>query len=69
MKIDNFKFCGRGITNSLFCNLKKIVNKSLYIDMVDPGTPQAPSWRVTPTSAELAIQGKDKTLYCFAVGR
>lgn len=37
--------------------------------MIDPGTPQSPAWRVTPESAETAVEGRNKTLYCFAVGR
>jgi len=40
-----------------------------YLDMVDPGTPQTPSWRVTPGNNETAVEGRNKTLYCFAVGR
>ncbi|KAL9959377.1 hypothetical protein ACROYT_G032696 [Oculina patagonica] len=37
--------------------------------MVDPETKQSPSWKVTPKSVETAIEGRNKTLYCFAVGR
>jgi len=37
--------------------------------MVDPGTPKTPSWRVTPGNSETAVEGRNKTLYCFAVGR
>lgn len=46
-----------------------ITLKKRQQDMIDPGTPQSPAWRVTPGSAETAVEGRNKTLYCFAVGR
>ena len=42
---------------------------SFYQGMVDPGTNRYPSWSVTPASAETAVEGRSKTLYCFADGR
>ena len=42
---------------------------SFYEGMVDPGTKRSPSWIVTPASAETAVEGRDKILYCFANGR
>ena len=37
--------------------------------MIDPATQKTPSWGITPNNAETAIQGKNKTLYCLAIGR
>jgi len=37
--------------------------------MIDPGTLSSPAWRVNPDPAEIAVEGRNKTLYCFAVGR
>ena len=37
--------------------------------MVDPGTPKSPSWEITPQSTETAVEDRNKTLYCLAVGR
>ena len=42
---------------------------SFCVDMIDPETLSSPSWRVNPKSAEIAVEGRNKTLYCFAVGR
>ena len=42
---------------------------SFYSVKDDPGTPKSPSWEVTPELAEIAVEGRNKTLYCFAVGR
>ena len=39
------------------------------IGKADLGTLRAPAWRKTPGSQETAIEGRNKTLYCLAVGR
>lgn len=45
------------------------VISSYLIEVSDPGIKQSPSWEVRPDPAETAIEGRNKTLYCFAVGR
>ncbi|KAJ7375706.1 ATP-dependent DNA helicase chl1, partial [Desmophyllum pertusum] len=35
----------------------------------DPGTLKSPSWAKIPNSAETAVEGRNKTLYCLAIGR
>ena len=39
--------------------------------LVDPGMQRAPSWEVNSLSKslEIAVEGRNKTLYCLAVGR
>ena len=38
-------------------------------DQTDPQTLSAPTWKVLPGSSEIAIEGRNKTLYCLAIGR
>ncbi|CAH3151030.1 unnamed protein product, partial [Porites lobata] len=35
----------------------------------DPGIPRAPAWKLIPAAIETAVEGRNKTLYCLAVGR
>lgn len=37
--------------------------------LIEVSDNKSPSWEVTPDPAETAIEGRNKTLYCFAVGR
>ena len=39
------------------------------LDQTDPQTPRAPAWRLIPADTETAVEGRNKTLYCLAVGR
>lgn len=53
------------------CCVVSVMNviSSYLIEVSDPGIKKSPSWEVTPDLAETAIEGRNKTLYCFAVGR
>ena len=42
---------------------------SHIVDQTDPQTPRAPAWKVIPDDKEMAVEGRNKTLYCFAFGR
>ena len=66
--------CKRGSTSDMHVCVKKwlhgVVNFiSFYAGAIDPGTPRSPSWKVTPKSNEIAVEGRNKTIYCLAVGR
>ena len=39
------------------------------LGQTDPQTPRAPAWRLVPAVVETAVEGRNKTLYCLAVGR
>ena len=39
------------------------------LGQTDPQTPRAPAWRLIPAAIETAVEGRNKTLYCLAVGR
>ena len=39
------------------------------LGQTDPETPRAPAWKLIPAAIETAVEGRNKTLYCLAVGR
>ena len=39
------------------------------LGQTDPQTPRAPAWRLVPAGLETAVEGRNKALYCLAVGR
>ena len=39
------------------------------LGQTDPQTPRAPAWRLVPAVVETVVEGRNKTLYCLAVGR
>ena len=39
------------------------------LGQTDPHKQRAPSWRLIPAATETDVEGRNKTLYCLAVGR
>jgi len=42
---------------------------NFVIGQTIPDTKSAPDWKVTPGGTEVAVDGRNKTLYCLAIGR
>ena len=54
-----------------FLNLCRCLPQMFHVSflIIDPGTRKSPAWEVTPDRVETAVEGRNKTLYCLAVGR
>ena len=49
--------------------LAKFCDYNFVIGQTIPDTKSRPTWKVIPGGTEVAVDGRNKTLYCLAIGR